>query len=340
MSKLQIDLFQYIKSMVPANISLVDEIAEVLEISNDSAYRRIRGEKQISFEEIQRLSNRFKISIDHILNLKNDSMLFSGSFIEPGKFDFLQYLDDMYKTISYITSFKEKELICFSKDIPVFYYYMFPELAAFKFFVWMKTLLQFPEYKTSKFSLDVISNEFYERAGKIANTICKIPFIEIMSVENIQITLRQIEYYKDTGFFTSKEDLERLYNDLHQMVDHMELQAGSGKKFMPGRVPTNADAPLKVYVNDFVLGDNSIIATLDGKKMCISLHNVMNVMITQDEKFCNYSSHFIQNIIGKSILISEVSERERSIFFNMIRQRIESYRQNEIRTLGKLTPYY
>src|SRR5256885_2431958 len=69
MSQLQISLFQYIKTVVPANLSLVDEVADVLGVSNDSAYRRIRGEKEISFEEIQKLSNRVKISIDQVLNL-------------------------------------------------------------------------------------------------------------------------------------------------------------------------------------------------------------------------------------------------------------------------------
>src|SRR5207344_1756604 len=118
---------QYIKSRVPANISLVEEIAEVLEISNDSAYRRIRGEKQVSFEEIQKLSNHFKISVDQVLNLKNDSMLFSGNFIESGSYDFIQYLDDIYKNLVYISGFTQKELFIFSKDIPFFYYYMFPE---------------------------------------------------------------------------------------------------------------------------------------------------------------------------------------------------------------------
>ena len=35
--------FNHIKGMLPPHISFVDEIAEELNISNDSAYRRIRG---------------------------------------------------------------------------------------------------------------------------------------------------------------------------------------------------------------------------------------------------------------------------------------------------------
>src|SRR5215467_4912156 len=105
MSQLQVNLFQHIKAKIPANLSLVDEIADVLDISNDSAYRRIRGEKEISFEEIQKLSNKFKISIDEVLNLKNNSMLFSGNLIQPDSFDFFKYLDDLHLNLTHIEAF-------------------------------------------------------------------------------------------------------------------------------------------------------------------------------------------------------------------------------------------
>ena len=51
-SELQIQIFQHIKAKLPSHISLVDELAQVMDVSTDSAYRRIRGEKPISLEEI------------------------------------------------------------------------------------------------------------------------------------------------------------------------------------------------------------------------------------------------------------------------------------------------
>ena len=341
MSELQINLFQHIKAVLPSNLSLADEIADLLDVSVDSAYRRIRGEKQLIFEEIQKLSQHFKISIDKILNLKSDSTLFSGIYLEHKDFDFLKYLDDnMYNNLAYVARFEQKELIYFSKDIPIFYYYMFPELAAFKFFVWMKTLLEFPEFVSAKFSLKKIPESFFERAKKIATISCQIPVTEILNVENIQTTLRQIEYYKDTRLFESKSELDLLYDKLEEMISHMETLCTVGRKFLPGQKPLLTNAPLKMYVNDFVIGDHSNVAILNGKKMCFINHNIINVLSTQDEAFCNYSYDFMQNIIRKSTQISEVGERERVVFFNMIRQRIDMYKHNEIKTLSKQTPYY
>ena len=340
MSQLQTDLFRHIKSALPSNLSLADEIADVLNVSIDSAYRRIRGEKQLSFEELQKLSNHYRISVDKVLDLKTDSILFNGNFIQPGNFNFSKYLDDQYHYLHYIAGFQQKELYYFSKDIPIFYYYMFPELAAFKFFVWMKTLLQSPDLAQAKFSVEKIEDSFFERAKKIAAMSCQIPTIEILNVENIQTTLRQVEYYKDTGLFASHAELDILYKKLTEMIDHMEDVCMQGRKYLPGEKPLLTHAKLEMYVNDFVIGDHSNVAILNGKKLCFINHNIINIITTHDEAFCNYSYDFIQNIIKKSTQISNVGERERVIFFNMIRQRIDMYQGNEIKTLSKMRPYY
>ena len=67
---IQNQLFNQIKDRLPENLSLVDEIADLLEISNDSAYRRIRGDKALEFEELGKLAKHFKISLDDSLQVR------------------------------------------------------------------------------------------------------------------------------------------------------------------------------------------------------------------------------------------------------------------------------
>ena len=64
---IQIRLFCVIRDQLPDHVSLVDEIAELLEISNDSSYRRIRGEKQLSLQEVQKLAGTFQLSLDDLI---------------------------------------------------------------------------------------------------------------------------------------------------------------------------------------------------------------------------------------------------------------------------------
>jgi hypothetical protein len=99
--------FQHVKSNLAAHLSLVDEVADILNISNDSAYRRIRGEKPLSFEEISVLCSKYRISLDQLFHLKNDSFLFSGPLASKENFGFDKYLDHLLNQLNYFRKRKK-----------------------------------------------------------------------------------------------------------------------------------------------------------------------------------------------------------------------------------------
>ena len=332
---LQQSFFQHIKSNMPPHLSFVDEVASILNISNDSAYRRIRGEKPISFEETKRLSAHFHVSIDQLLNLQTDASTFSTKYVTSENFDFEKYLEQMLKDMQYIASFKEKEIVYHSKDIPVFHYFSFPELAAMKYFFWMKVLLQFPDLVNKNFSFDFKKNPILDIGRKVISMYNTIPAAEIMSIENINTTLRQIEYLKET-YMISEPDLKVIYDQLHDMTDHLSRQAEAGVKFLPGEQPNANSGEYKLYVNDFVIGDNSIIVTMNGNKASFYVHNHLNYLIISDPRFTGYHNNFVQNVMKKSILISGVGEKYRARFFYLIHEKIEQCRNNKMQIVGKL----
>lgn len=73
---IQKHFFESIRQRLPAHLSLVHEIAEILGISYDSAYRRLRGDKSLTIEEMKVLSNKYRISVDSIFGLTNADVLF------------------------------------------------------------------------------------------------------------------------------------------------------------------------------------------------------------------------------------------------------------------------
>ena len=317
---------QHIKSLLPPHLSLVDEVAEVLNISNDSAYRRIRGEKPIALEEIKKLCIHFRISLDQFMHLNSDSVLFTGKLADKTNFSFDLYLDNFLNEMEMINSFEEKEMYYWPKDAPVFYYYQFPELAAFKFFFWMKTVLEYPEHSKSKFNFSDFDEKLRKAGEKILAIYNNIPSHEIWNVDNINTYIQQIEYYKDTNIFTSKNDIIRLYECLEKMVDHIEAQAEAGYKFN-NNAKGSKGASVKIYVNEFIIGDNTVVAVLNKKPVVFLNHSFLNICSTQDPVFCNYMLAYFQKLIRKSTLISSGSEKQRSIFFNPIREKIERHKK-------------
>jgi BetR domain len=316
--------FNHIKELMPSNISFVDEIADVLNISNDSAYRRIRGEKPIALEEIKKLCIKFKISLDQLLHLNSESVIFTGKLAEPQNFNFELYLQDFLRQHEIINSFEQKELLILPKDVPVYHYYNFPELAAFKYFFWMKTILRYPDYSKTVFNPSIMTENLMKTGEKILATYNKIPSTEIWNVENINTTLRQIEYYKETNVFASRDDVLKIYDCLERSINYVELQAEAGYKInQPGKSPQQG-APLNLYINDFILGDNTYLPVLNGKKIVFLTHTHLNYMNTKDIAFAEYTYQHFQNILHKSTLISIVGEKDRRRFFNRIRENIDA----------------
>src|ERR1700758_1703583 len=109
--------FQHVKSNLAAHLSLVDEVAELLNISNDSAYRRIRGEKPLSFEELKSLCAHYKISLDQLFHLNNNSFLFSGPLTNNQNFGIELYLEHLLQQANYFNSFENRELHYMGKDL-------------------------------------------------------------------------------------------------------------------------------------------------------------------------------------------------------------------------------
>jgi len=332
-TEIQIQLFNQIRSLLPAHISLPEKIASLLDISIDSSYRRIRGEKELSFEELSRLCIEFNISIDQVLNLGEGKVLFSGRFISPDKFRFEDALRQILKQLQRINSFEEKKLVYQNKDISFFFYLMFPDMIAFKYFVWMKTHFQFPEFKNSPFSFDVLTEEQESLIRQIKQSFITIPSIEIMNPDNILTDLRQIEYFKVTGAFQSADDLNRVYEGVEKMIAHIELQAQLGRKFLPGEDPDKEGCPHTLYVHDFHYGDNEAVALVGDNKMTVLTHAAINVITTNDKQMSDYSWDFMQNIIRKSTLISVAGEKARTRFFNLIRERIHEFRSDKVKSL-------
>jgi hypothetical protein len=315
--------FLQIKDSMPPHLSLVDSIAELLNISNDSAYGRIRCEKPISFEEIKKLSLHFHISLDQFLHLQSDSLLFSGRIERPSEHYFEEYLENLLRNFTYLNGFDQRHLYFLTKDIPWIYFFQIPELSAFKIFVWMRSILHDESLKNKKLSLqDRYFPEYAETGKKIVEQYNKIPTSEIWNLESISITLQQIEYYLDCGAFKSTKDALIIYEKLEELINHIERQAEHGRKFLITDQPSDQCPAFNMYYNELALGDNTVLADLGKTKITFLNHSTIEYIFTRDEKFCNQMHQTISNLISKSTQISTVGEKNRSHFFGFLTAKI------------------
>lgn len=327
-TEMQTALFRHIKNSLAEGASLADDVAALLNVSTDSAYRRIRGEKTISFEELYTLCSHYNISLDSVFNAKPNVIPFEGKFVDPASFRFEDYLTAVAQQVSYMASFKRRSMYYLCKDIPLFHHYHFKDLAAFKYFFWHKTLLQSPEFVGKKISLATYPDEIYVLGKKALDIYNTLDSYEIWNMESLSGTLRQVEFYHDTGAFQTDEDLLKIYASLESLFTHLETQAELGYKFDSNDVERKRLAGFHMYFNEVVIGDNSVLALLNESKICFLTHTGINFMLTRDLDFCENMYSYYQNLMRKSTLISSVSQWERSTFFKTLRKRIAARKQN------------
>ena len=321
-AELQQELFQVIKSNIPDHLSTTEEIAKVLDVSVDSVYRRMRGEKTISLDELHLLCSHYKISLDQLMRIQTGSFLFQGNIQNEKNFRYEAWLGSILTNQAYFNSFSEKEFYWLGKDIPLFHHFLFREIAAFKYFFWTKTLFNSPTLANASFNFNYYSDEMWETAKKIIAGHNQLPSVEIWNLENINVAIRQIEFYRDGHIFETESDALKLYEAWERVIDHIERQAERGYKFVYGDPEMKPTAEYKVYFNEVLLGDNSMLVTLNGTKTAIIVHALNNYMMTRDVNFTENLYQYIQSIMRRSTLISTVSEKERSKFFRTLRERI------------------
>lgn len=314
--QIQQALFQQIKEKLPPHLSLSDEVGDALGLSADSVYRRIRGEKELSFSELQKLVSHFDLPPQRVLTgAESDEVVFRHRAINHDTFTLLDYFKSTLQIMDMLRTQADVDLIYTAKDIPVFHNFLFEEMAWFKMFVWQKTILGFPEFEGKKFSLKNKDSAILETGKKLLEGYNRIASAELWNEATIASVLLQIEFYAESDFFEDVEEAFVILDTVSQYLDHIKKQADSGKKFMPGHEPDAKSGDFKLYNNEVVRTDNTILARVGDRTITYLTHCTMNFMSTANEQFSNTTREWMLNLIKRSDLISTVSEKHRNQFF-------------------------
>ena len=329
-SSIQELLFQRIREKLSPGISLAEHISELLCLSPDSAYRRIRGETPLVLEEVKLLCDTHSISLDQLLQSKDDSVLFSVVRVEDVNGSFKIFLQEMLHRLKMVASAGQKELIYLSKEIVVFHFFMHPALFAFQYFFWMKSALR-SDNMPLQFSFNLLQPDIEAIGKEILSVYNAVPSIEIWNTECINNTISQIEYYREAGLFRSGQDAEIIYAALRDMLSHLQLQCEKGCKFLPGENPQLKKNNFQFFHNREGLADNTIMALTNGRKTLYLNYEGLNYMYTQNEQLCESVYARMQKLLRTSTILSGVSEKQRHLFFNSLQNKIPNRQKLQLK---------
>ena len=315
-----------IKRKVPGNISLAEVIADDLNISNDSAYRRIRGDTHLTLGECLVLCSKYNVSVDSLFETSTNHIVFNYRAINQDTFNFELYFKSILENLDTIKKFEKKEMIFAENDILPFHLFKFECLAAFKLYFWMSNIHHFPQYENASFSINSFSKELLGFAKQVWESYVSIPSIEIWSDENLNVTLRQIEFIYECGKLGSREVALQLHEELQEVVLHIQKQAARGYKYLYGKENAIGDEKnFQLYYNEVTTMDTTVFIKMDDARMVLLGHNVVDILTTSDPLFCEHTQTILDNIIKNATLISVVGEKVRKRFFLKLIDKIDQY---------------
>ncbi len=318
---------KYLKEKSLNSTSFVDEIATVLDIGYDAAYRRINLKTSITLEEAVKLAKHYKISLNNLFEVGNqNSILTELSPPIHNKEGLELWLKQSYNSVFPLTKLKSASIIYSAKDIPLFHTLKDSYLSRYKIYVWLKDVDS--EMTKNKISFDQftkdISPSLLENAFKLGEVYKDINITEIWNNTTINGTLQQVLYYFEAGAL-SKELALLICNDIEDVIRHIEKQA-----IQQCLIGSKNKAIYNLYINDIHTMSNTIMVNTPYQKVFFTPFTVISYFKIEHQPTCELMYEFFEKQMSISKLLVNAGEKDRSLFFNRMHQKINRLRERII----------
>lgn len=327
--ELQRKIFEIIETSSKNPKDLKDELAGVLSISKGAIYKRINGTTAISLADLAILVKRYNINFDSLINPERKSIRFMFPQIERKIVSFFEYVNTFKAAVDSFASLPNPQIYYATNELPFFYYFLDKDLTYFKFYIYAKTVWGLESYKERNLSLNEF-NEGHTVMSQLNESLAiyynELPNIEFWNENVLNNTLNQIVYFLTTGHFELPEEAFILCDKLDELMVHVEKMAAEGKKFMPGKEPTDQSPDFNMYYNEISHTNNLLLIENTLQSAIFTSYDNPNYIMSTDKELVEYTLGWFKKIQRSSLPISKDAERTRKDMFRKIHKRIDSTR--------------
>ena len=310
------------------NKNLAVELSELLGVNVDAAYRRMRGDTALTYDEIQKICLKFNISFDSVINYEGRLVPFQFNGMFKDKFSIINYLSGIEQEMGMLSKVGagETRIVMTAMDLPYFRQFGFKSLSRFKLFFWQRSVLNLPDFATKKYDANESLGEYEDITDRIYKNYHGVASTEIWAPETLDSTIKQVQYYLESGLFVDKKSALQICDDIEALLNKLEQEAQLARKLIQTKEGT-ISSPFEMYQSDIFLSNNCIQAFKDGKTYTYVSFNSFNSLMSFSPHFSDECNRWIEQIRLKSILLSEVSEKLRYQFFKILREKVSELRE-------------
>ncbi len=317
----------YLKEKSTSTSSFVDEIATVLDIGYDAAYRRINIKTNLSLEEGVKLAKHYKISLNKLYEVgSQNTILVEKSPIISNESHLEDYFTRSIENLIPLTKLKSASILYSAKDIPLFYTLKDSYITRYKIYVWLK--LTNKEMTKNKVSFDefikTIPNSLLEKAFELGKTYNYINITEFWNDNTINGTLEQIIYFFESQLL-SKDLALKICDDLEKIIQHVERQT-----INQSIINSETNASYNLYKSDLLTMSNIIMVKTKHKKAFFVPYTVLEYLKIEHSDTCDTMDDFFSRQMTNSKLLVHSGEKDRTLFFNKMQKKVDKLRKQII----------
>lgn len=312
-----------LKNKSSKTTSFIDEIANVLDIGYDAAYRRVTLKTNLSLDESVKLAKYYNVSLNKLFEVGNTRTILTD--LSPpihNKEGLERWLKQSYASVYPLTKLKNSSIIYSAKDIPLFHTLKDSLLSRYKIYVWLKdvdTTMTKEKISFDEF-IKTIPESLLENAFKLGEVYRDINIAEIWNNTTINGSLQQVLYYFEAGML-SKDLALSICDDLDDVISHVEEQAI--QQSLNGSMNKSS---YQLYVNDIHTMSNTIMITTPTQKVFFTPFTVISYFKIEHQPTCELMFEFFEKQMSISKLLVNAGEKDRALFFNRMHQKINKLR--------------
>jgi hypothetical protein len=223
-------LTKKILESIPKNIKPIEYLIKILDISKESAYRRLRGDINFTFEEMSKLAMNLDFSLDQIIAKPGESrvMVNMQTYLDDDPSTaFVKKFEQYYNYLLHLEEYPDIDITLTLNYVPVIASVYFKKLFNFFYFKWLHKNNEAP-LKLNYLDI-IISNEMEElrKKVKISTLNSTKTYTLILDSNFFPALMNEIRYYHRRRLITD-EDFNNLKKEVLEFVDVLENSAQTG----------------------------------------------------------------------------------------------------------------
>jgi len=307
------NLIEEIRKNIPSGVNITNYLSDTLNIGRESAYRRIRGEINFTFEEVATLSQDLGFSIDNIVGMKQkQKALFNIHMLQEENY-FEIYVNKMQEYGRLFREMSEKyetKARISINTLPYFFHVNYDLLSKFRIYKW---LYQNKKVKSGcKFADFVMPSKIVDAHRGFYKDIQKVQNITVIMDDDVFWSVaKDIEYFYRRRLL-SDDDLLAIKTEFNDLLNSIEQMVTDGF--------TRNGAKVEVYVSSVTLEASYLHFEYgDGQFSQVRIFSI-SAIDSFDKNLCNIQKEWIDSLKRFSVLVSGSGEIQRFEYMNKQRE--------------------